>query len=192
MRLSEDGRPGKPRFRNPLSARAGKSVGCVKRTFRNMRGAFHAPYLLPLVSVATLEDRVLFVAASGEVGHEVENFVAGQLVQQTFRHDRDFRLDPLINVGRLDDCRLSGQERVFDDLHLVFGFFEDQARDLLAAVEDERPRLVLLVDLGRRVEHVAQDIRRLLLRVEARVFVGTVFAELQSVRFNEEKPSPNA
>lgn len=34
---------------------------------------------------------------------------------------------------------------------------------------------------------ISDDTDRLLLRAEARVFVGTVFAELQSVRFNEEK-----
>ena len=39
---------------------------------------------------------------------------------------------------------------------------------------------------------ISDDADRLLLRIEARVFVGTVFAELQSVRFIEEKPSPHA
>ena len=39
---------------------------------------------------------------------------------------------------------------------------------------------------------MSDDSDRLLLRIEAQIFVGTVFAELQSVEFDEAKPKPHA
>jgi hypothetical protein len=39
---------------------------------------------------------------------------------------------------------------------------------------------------------MSDDSDRLLLRIEAQIFVGTVFAELQSVEFDEARPKPHA
>jgi len=39
---------------------------------------------------------------------------------------------------------------------------------------------------------VSDDSDRIILRIEAQIFVGTVFAELQSVRFDEGQPKPPA
>lgn len=39
---------------------------------------------------------------------------------------------------------------------------------------------------------VSDDSDRIILRIEAQIFVGTVFAELQSVRFDDQQPKPPA
>src|SRR4051812_11419890 len=79
-----------------------------------------------------LEQGVAGVAIGGDVGQEVEDLLAGQLVEQALGHLRDRRLLAAGDLGLLEDLRLGAGQRVLDDLHEVGRLPDDQAGDDLA------------------------------------------------------------
>ena len=105
------------------------------------------------------EQRMLPIAARRQIRHQVENLLARQLVEQALRHDRDRRLRLRIDVRNEDDDRLRLRQRVLDQLELLGRLLKNDAGVRLAVLRLDHPRLILFVDLERRVDEVLQDIR---------------------------------
>ena len=55
---------------------------------------------MPRVIVSALDERIVRIAAGGDVGDQIQNLVARELVEQALGHDRRGRFLPLGDVGR--------------------------------------------------------------------------------------------
>src|SRR5947209_7876102 len=74
--------------------------------------------------VSPLEQAVLRVASGRDVGDEVEDLLAGQLVQQALGHDRARGLGAIDDLVAFQHHRLRLDQRVLDHLHLLPGLLE--------------------------------------------------------------------
>src|SRR5262245_51167798 len=134
------------------------------------------PLSRPVTAVAAMtrsagcggEERVVLLAPGVEEGNQVEDLLAGQLVEQAFGHDRRGRLLAGRDIGDLDLRRGGLGQWILDDLDHRGGLFDDEARDRHARFELEDLRLEFLIDLRRRVEKLLEQIQRLQLGVELR------------------------
>ena len=112
------------------------------------------------------KQRALLVSPRRQVRHQVEDLFLGELVQQSLGHHGNRRELAAHDLVLLEDDRLRFDERVFDQLHFRAAFGKDDAGQGLAAIGQDDGGLVLLVDLGGRVQKFLEDISRLELEVQ--------------------------
>ena len=104
--------------------------------------------------------RVFFVAARVHVCDQIQDLLARQLAQQTFWHNRDGRLETLVDHRLIDRHRLVLGERIDDDIYCCGCFVNNHAGDDLPRVE--QPFLECIEPKPRRI--VGSD------RVDNRLF----------------------
>ena len=106
----------------------------------------------------SLERRMIFISAGVHEGDKIHNFIACQFVEQTFRHDRHFRLRSFDHIATFNDDRIGFHQWILDQFDDVGGLLYNQPCDDFAVRQFDRVRLILLVDLQRRIEDFFQDI----------------------------------
>lgn len=109
---------------------------------------------------------MLFIPTRYDVAEQVKDFILGQGIEQTLRHDRDGGSSSLVDV-RLGNRRRAGlNQRILDDFYRVIVLGNDDSGDRISTDQLEDLSLVLLFNLHRRLDDVIKNVFRRPLRIE--------------------------